>query len=255
MDWTYYRLALRAFFPAAEQISISQKSALHLQVREEILSKASIFLENLAFDASLKVAQLLEQNEYFADEYSRFLEQLNNGTLFLRDNFIVSDMLIPLRGQNSLLQHVPAPWQQLRYQILQPLEIPGSAYQSTRAQGEYLQTDVLAYSGLVIDAREFSLQPAILPRIYNQDGFLIYGPEYLSQEIGMERGIVGYVQSYSDPEVQHRAGMNAYFTVPMAVKGKYNTDIVLSNRDAEKILGQKESTTNLRKARVIVILP
>lgn len=254
IDWTNYRLLVHSFVPVTEQVPLSERTTLHLKVKEDTLSQTSRYLENLPIDSSHSVADLLDQNDLFAREYSSFLENIRTGNLFLRGDKIESNMLIPLRGENGLLSHLPVPWKRLRYQVLQEPSAEGGAYQTRQVKGEYLSSNPMSYSGLVIDVREFPLKPAMLPRIYSQDGRLIYGPEYLSRSIGNERGIAGYVKSYSNPEVLHRAGMQHYFTVAMSIKGKYKTDIVLSNSDAKKILSNPISATSLRKARVIFIV-
>lgn len=253
IDWKSYLLTVKSLVPAGEQISMSDKNILRLRMQEDILSKISSYLENISIDSSHSVAELLDKNSYFAKEYSSFLQNLKGGSLFFRENHFESKMNIPLRGKVSLLHYIPAPWQKLHYQALQELENLDSAYQVSEPKSEFLSAVAIGYSGLVIDAREFDLEKAILPRIYSQDGRLIYGPEYLSYDIGVQRGIMGYVTSYSDKEVIHRAGMKHYFTVPMAVKGKHQTDIVLSNFDAARMLSHPESVTNLRKARVVIL--
>lgn len=253
INWKSYLLTVNSSVFATNQVSTSEKNMLRLRIKEDILSNVSKHLENLSIDSSHSLADLLEKNSYFAKEYSAFLENIESGSLFFRENYFESKMTVALRGEASLLHYVPAPWQKLHYQVLQEIDTLDNSYQITKPKSEFLFSNVAAYTGLVIDAREFDLKKAILPRIYSQDGRLIYGPEYLSRTIGVQRGLMGYVTSYSDKEVVHRAGMKHYFTVPMSIKGKYQTDIVLSHFDSAKILSHPETVTNLRKARVIIL--
>ncbi|URA10984.1 hypothetical protein [Thermospira aquatica] len=118
------------------------------------------------------------------------------------------------------------------------------------------QRDILWYDGIVIDV---FLYPQFLPslqfRVYDEDDNLIYGPEVVDDTVLMERGVCQYVASLVAAFQSQRIGNRIFYVVPIAIKGRNPTEVVISRRDARKLLAHAQTHNALRSARVVVVKP
>lgn len=85
-------------------------------------------------------------------------------------------------------------------------------------------------TGVVIDARGVSLEPAIAPRILAPSGESIFGIEAMNALVARKRAPVVYVTSPADPRCVRRAGAEPLLV--RAVSSKDGVDIVLAPDDA-----------------------
>jgi len=123
---------------------------------------------------------------------------------------------------------------------------------------EYIQKqrDLPWYDGVIVD---MFLYPQFLPsfsfRIYDEDDHLIYGPEVVSETTLMREGVCGYVASLEAAFESPRLGKKIFYVVPIAVRGRNPTEVVVSRRDAKKLLANKKTHEALLDGRVIVVKP
>ena len=241
--------------PLGKNIRISERHQLREKAREKILSIVSLSMEDLLIDADHKLKDFLDINQTFSHQYSIFLKTLEMGSLFVRQNKVDADLNIPLRNKSGLLFFLPLPWGTEEYNILKPADFVGEAYQTTSADSEFPENKApVLYTGLVIDARDFEPHPALAPRIYTQDGRLIFGPEFLNANIAIQRGIVAYIPSLQSELLKVRAGNHPMLTSALAITGKYQTDFVISLEDGAKLFDHKQSVINLLKCRVVILV-
>ncbi len=255
IDWENYH------YMATSQILVERNTPVHERYymryffRDLILQKISIGLENLYVDSSHKIMDILDANNEFKREYPLYLEAMELTRVNFRNNYIEVSTSLPLRGNKGLIGKLPLPWQTLAYAGLTEAEYVGEAYESRVAESEYRGGIVpIAYTGLLIDLRGMDVNQALAPRIYSQSGRLIYGPEYIIKEIGVQRGVASYVKSLNDYEVKNRAGEKPYFAVALSTKGKFKTDAVISDMDTAKAFEHEETLNNLLKCRVVFIV-
>ncbi len=109
------------------------------------------------------------------------------------------------------------------------------------------------YTGLIIDASETGISPAMSPKIYDEKGKEVYGSVAVDRDFALQHGIVGYTKELKDARQNKRVKGN-----PMLIKAKISpgktSDLVISDKDA-KILRKLEATqTFLREARVLIII-
>lgn len=255
IDWENYQ------YMATSQIMVERNTPVHERYymryffRDLILQKISLGLENLYVDSDHRVMDILEANNEFRREYPLYLEAMELTKVNFRNNYIEVSTSLPLRGAKGLIGKLPLPWSSIEYSSLTEAEYVGQAYEDSVVRHEYSGGIIpIAYSGLLIDLRGMDHNQALAPRIYSQQGRLIYGPEFIIKEIGVQRGIVSYVNSIQDYEVENRAGEKPYFTVALSIKGLYKTDVVISESDAAKALAHMETLNNLHKCRVVFIV-
>lgn len=255
IDWNTYQYKIKSLLNLDDTVSLNERFYMRNQVKELILKKISSGMESLYIDNSHKVSDILEHNVNFQREYPLYLQNIHAVRMNFKSSYIEASTALPLRGSNGLLGHLPIPWGTMKYYSSEDSEYVGEAYQRPTVSNEYESGLVpLKYTGIIIDLRNMDATEALAPRIYTQTGRLIYGPEYIHQKIGIQRGIVAYVNSMDDPEVKIRAGEEPFYTVALSTKGLYKTDVVISNQDAGRILQHKITLENLQKCRVIFIV-
>ena len=107
-------------------------------------------------------------------------------------------------------------------------------------------------SGIVIDARNIYHIPAMVPKVFNEDDKLIYGPRHYTRSRSVNRGPMGYAHTMEDGNVHRRVGNN-----PLLVDAASSNDTVnltISNLDAERIRDAEKKFGVLTNCKVLVLL-
>ncbi len=116
--------------------------------------------------------------------------------------------------------------------------------------------DLEYYDTLVIDLSPFpDFSISIAPRIYNEDGVLVFGPETVDYEIFKKSGLCFYTRSLSSAFSSPRSGKRIFYTIPKMIKGELNTDIVIFNEDSMKLLSNRKTLNYLKNCNVIIVKP
>jgi hypothetical protein len=130
---------------------------------------------------------------------------------------------------------------------LADLLLPQSQGQPTRlAQGS---KDV--GSGLVIVAKGLKISPALAPRILDESGKEIYGPQSVQPGALRDNGIAGYLTS--EDAAEHSARVGAHPLTLKAVKAQ-GSDVVISAADAAKLTDAQSNLGFLAEGKVIIVI-
>jgi len=136
--------------------------------------------------------------------------------------------------------------------------IDASGYMSEGiAQSAYLMTRAATpkserTSGIVIDARNIYHIPAMVPKVFNEDEKLVYGPRYYTRSRSVNRGPMGYAHSMEDGNVRRRVGNNPLLVE--AVASNDDVNLTISNLDAERIRSAEKKFGLLTNCKVLVLL-
>ena len=107
-------------------------------------------------------------------------------------------------------------------------------------------------SGIVIDARNIYHVPAMVPKVFNENDKLVYGPRHYTRSRSVNRGPMGYAHNMDDGNVRRRVGGN-----PLMVEAVTSNDMVnitVSNMDAERIRDAEKKFGVLTNCKVLVLL-
>ena len=107
-------------------------------------------------------------------------------------------------------------------------------------------------SGIVVDARNIYHVPAMVPKIFNENDKLIYGPRHYTRSRSVNRGPMGYAHTMDDGNVRRRVGNNPM--VVEAVTSDDNVNLRISNIDAERIRDAEKKFGVLTNCKVLVLL-
>jgi len=110
------------------------------------------------------------------------------------------------------------------------------------------------FTGLVIDARGLGKIPAVSPNIYDEDHNLIYGADFIVPDYFDKWGMVQYTNNPDYSKYIDRVGNNPFRIVALRENKLIETDIEISNEDAEVFLQSELTKKALKGGKVIIIL-
>jgi hypothetical protein len=113
---------------------------------------------------------------------------------------------------------------------------------------------VQPYDGLIIDATAYAFRPALINRIFNPKGEVLYDPAKISQKVLVEQGCGEYTNSVDKARaalgkrgVKNPLGESASGIVSAA-------DLQVSDEAALQIFGANQSSGFMADARVAFVL-
>lgn len=109
------------------------------------------------------------------------------------------------------------------------------------------------FTALIIDCRGLGIQAVMSPKIYDETGTEVYGTLNVDVDYAIEIGIVGYPRSVEEALASKRAGEKPLVVQALRAKDSYKIDVVVSNRDAKRILDENKDAAFLSKCRVILL--
>ena len=107
-------------------------------------------------------------------------------------------------------------------------------------------------SGIVIDASSIYHVPAMVPKVFNENDKLVYGPRHNTRSRYVNRGPMGYAHAMDDGNVRRRVGNNPI--VVEAVTSDDTVNLTVSNLDAERIRDAEKKFGVLTNCKVLVLL-
>lgn len=111
-----------------------------------------------------------------------------------------------------------------------------------------------AYDGLIIDATAYSFRPALINRIFNPKGEVLYDPAKISQKVLVEQGCGEYTNSVDKARAALRKrGVNN----PLVVQASgtvSSSDLQVNNDVALQIFSANQNSGFMADARVAFVL-
>ncbi len=110
------------------------------------------------------------------------------------------------------------------------------------------------YTGLVVDARDLGIRPALSPRIFDEEGKEVYGAAFVSREYAIKQGVAGYANNLDRALDNPRVGNNPFLAQAVAASGDMGTDLVISNDTAATVRALAAKNNFLEQCRVMIVL-
>jgi len=107
------------------------------------------------------------------------------------------------------------------------------------------------YTGLVVDARDTNLQPALAPVLVNESGKDIYGVEFARRPRALMAGLVSYEQDVNLAAKINRVSPRALLIKARSARG---TKVVIENEDASLLHCFPKHMQFLSECRVIIVV-
>lgn len=109
-------------------------------------------------------------------------------------------------------------------------------------------------TGLIIDARGAGVRPAMAPKIVDQKGNEVYGSGYVSREYAVQIGVVGYEKDLNRAKSNERVTDTPMIVKAVSAAGSNQSDIVISDSDAQRIVAAAKNMNFMEQCKVMVIL-
>lgn len=109
------------------------------------------------------------------------------------------------------------------------------------------------HTGLIVNARSLGVAASISPKVFDENGKEVYGPDFVSEEGLAQGGIVGYQKTVDGAKKDARAGKSPLIIKALRKRKGAETDIVISNADADKLRGNT-NLSFLKDGKVIIVL-
>lgn len=130
--------------------------------------------------------------------------------------------------------------------------LPPAPEVQAKVEGK-LDLKKLEYTGLIVDARKLGLRPALVPKILNQKGELVYSSQSLEHRELIKMGLVGYAKDVDAAAKNQRVTADPYVIPGMNASGEKKTDVVISNQEAQIIMTTAPYTGYLKNGRVMIV--
>jgi hypothetical protein len=111
-----------------------------------------------------------------------------------------------------------------------------------------------AHTGVVIDARGLAIQPALLPRIVDEQGQPLYAPDLVDVEAAVQQGYIAYARAFDQAPAQTRIGERPLVLRALRVAGASRVDLVLGNPEATRIRDYAATRRLVRQCRVLIVM-
>lgn len=116
------------------------------------------------------------------------------------------------------------------------------------------EPETKGYTGLIIDARGLKVERSMSPRVYDERGRSIYGPQMVPARFAIEKGVVYYYTTLEGAIKDPRAGPKPLIIKAVGVRGSANQDVIVTAADGETILRENEVGRFLQRCNVIFVI-
>ncbi len=118
---------------------------------------------------------------------------------------------------------------------------------------EKLDLSKVNFSGLIIDAREVEVKPALMPKVIDEKGGIIYSASNMQKEEAVKTGVVGYAKEVDAARKHPRVTETPVVVAALKGSGEKKSDVIISGRDAQVITTTEPTLGYLKKGRVMIV--
>jgi hypothetical protein len=229
-------------------------------------------------NASKASAPLLAKRAAIMDAYRNAVEVINGIRIrsgsYVKDYTVQSDEIAgtvdgfikggqfekPVydsEGRCTIVLHLPVGGHKgLSALLYDPVKQTTSNY-PTPVDDTVDNTQDVSFTGVIIDARNFGIRPALYPQVFDTDGFLLYGQTVANVADPGFTTIVAYSKTLESAKSLTRIGNN-----PLVIKAtgsvkssnRETTDVIVSSEDSKKIRSLTNKNDLLSKAAVVIVI-
>lgn len=212
------------------------------RARREAVEDASLHLMQvllqLRLDSSFTVRQKMERDGAFRERMGDVSSLFLTRSRHTGDGYVSVELAIPFRGEKGLYSRL---------------------YDEGRSQGNIPEMDPEGVSdpitGIIIDVSEYpDFNPSLQPRIFTDQGRMIFGPGIVSRRYAVYRGMAAYYSNGDRARSDRRLGNAPFYTFASGVTGRGKSDIFLDSEDASRILNGPQGREALRRCAVVFIV-
>lgn len=111
----------------------------------------------------------------------------------------------------------------------------------------------ITYTGLLVDARDVGVNPAITMNIVDEAGQVLYSPRIVTRNVALKKGMVEYAGSWEEGVASERSASNPLILKAVTVQGTARNNIVISDEQAQLLKQINNANKFLEEGRVVVV--
>ena len=92
------------------------------------------------------------------------------------------------------------------------------------------------------------------PKILDERGQEVYGSAYVSREYAVQQGMAGYAKDLTASQTNPRVTDRPLTVKSLKTEGAGQSDLIISNADADMIRGASENLSFLKQCRVMIVV-
>lgn len=222
----------------ASSLSMAREIARE-EAMEEAMGRLMKGIMSLQFDSHTSIYEKMKQDERLKDRMGLVSEYFAIRSRRTGDGRVSVELGISFIGPRGL------------YSL-----IVDSYYNSEQVPGILSETYGDKISSIIVDLSEFpDFNPSLEPRIYSDNGRLLFGPEVVSQTCSIKYGLVSWQTNESVAKRKKRAGSRPYYVYAGGILGSKKSDIFLQEKDVNRILANPGGRKAFRRCSVLFVVP
>lgn len=210
------------------------------QLKEKIIQFTTGAVIKIRVSAIFSFNYFFQNNEVIRFKVLSILYSLPVENSVVKDSTMFGRVTVPLFGPNSLTEPL--------YQNIRLKEVTNYLTKETAGTQNY--------DTLIIDMVMFpQFKASLMPRILDHKGEVVYSIETIEPEVLSDKGPVQFVTSITEALSHPMRGDKVAYILPKSTIGSSSSDIALFEEDVRRIFGQQRTINQLKKGRVIIIIP
>jgi hypothetical protein len=220
-------------------------------------------VDGVRVDATTTVSNYVTASDDVRTQVSGLIKGAQAGkTVYKTDGSVEVTLTLDLHGKNRSLASIVVPAQAVppaSVPAKQPVVQPAATTASPAPAGPapIVPTPVTEdYTGVIIDARGLSAEPAMSPALLDENGTELYLADIPADPNAViERGIASYAKSVDEAKtLTSRIGKKPLVLKAKAVRGSQRANIVLDRAAAGLLLGADQRKAFLNSFNVVIVL-
>jgi hypothetical protein len=227
--------------------------------QNRIEATAKTLIKNLLFDSDRTVEDYLTENTKLARQFDRTsLKSKESDFRYLSDGSTIYEYEIPLTGSLMKLL-VPGTGGGIPLATLccpickrpwpENTPVPDSV-KLIPLENEFTPQ----YTGILIDARDITLNPSLFLKVFTDEGKQAYGLSFADENYVISQGLVSYTTSFDQAFKSDRLGINPLRITALRSIGLNKTDIVISTASAKMMHSSQHNLGLLEHCQVVVLI-
>jgi hypothetical protein len=206
--------------PNSKALSEAKNKARHklLETVKQIQVDASQSVGNIA-DRNKTIMAQIQDMVYHATEIEKSRRYMSDGSIEVH-------LQLNLHGGFAQLILPPQIRQIEMIKQLKPGENASDLKSNAGTNG---------YTGLLVDARNIEVIPALVPKLLDENLTEVFGPAFVSREFVVQRGMAAYYNDIESAKADPRVANQPLVVKALRTDWPRRCDIVISNGDASKL--------------------
>lgn len=261
IDWEKGIITATGFGPATT-LHVNPTQARALALRKAVIDaqeRLIAIIKDLATSTASESEKDAGKSKDLENKLKQISQKMSISQLkYLSDNTVKIVASLPLYGKGSVgefIYPIVLPKSEGEAEIPYEIELtPVSRIGMLRETKDEGSADREAYTGLIVDATQTELKPAMSPRITTKAGDEIYGTLQVNPNYVTDVGIAAYTYSIEEAQkLTERIGQNPLVVKALTARGPFLSDAVIDESDAQQIKDATLDINFLKKCKVVFV--